>query len=70
MSITRRERKRKGVKSMDRNKKEPCGDMAQKDNHYSTKSFIRIKIFHGMKHDGLRNLFEVAKKKAIRNQKK
>lgn len=50
--------------------KEPCGDMAQKDNHYSTKSFIRIKIFHGMKHDGLRNLFEVAKKKAIRNQKK
>lgn len=29
MSITRRERKRKGVKSMDRNKKEPCGDMAQ-----------------------------------------
>jgi len=28
MSITRRERKRKGVKSMDRNKKEPCGDMA------------------------------------------
>lgn len=55
---------------MDRNKKEPCGDMAQKDNHYSTKSFIRIKVFHGMKHDGLRNLFEVAKKKAIRKRRK
>lgn len=52
------------------NKKEPCGDMAQKDNHYSTKPFIRIKVFHDMKHDGLRNLFEIAKKKAIRNQKK
>ena len=61
--------KERGV-SMDRNKKEPCGDMAQKDNHYSTKSFIRIKVVHGMKHDGLRNLFEVAKKNAIRNQKK
>ncbi|AVO26400.1 hypothetical protein C6Y28_01475 [Megasphaera elsdenii] len=60
----------KEVYSMDRDKKEPCGDMAKKDNHYSIKSFIRIKVFHGMKHDGLRNLFEVAKKKAIRNQKK
>lgn len=30
MSITRRERKRKGVKSMDRNKKEPCVGTALK----------------------------------------
>jgi hypothetical protein len=64
---------RKGADVVDQRKdkeKEPCRGMAQKDNHYSTKSFIRIKVFHGMKHDGLRNLFEVAKKKAIRNQKK
>lgn len=55
---------------MTEKEKEPCGDMAQKDNHYSTKLFIRIKVFHDMKHDGLRNLFEIAKEKAIRNQKK
>ena len=37
----------------------------------STKQFIRMKkVFHGMKRDGLPDLFEIAKKKVIRNQKK
>ena len=55
---------------MEGKEKEPCKGMAQQDNYYSMKSFIRVKVFHGMKHDGLPNLFEVAKAKAIRNQKK
>ena len=49
--------------------KEPCGGTAQKDSHYSTKPFIGMKkVFHGMKRDGLPDLFEIAKKKVIKKK--